>query len=80
MRRLLFSAVAATALMFGLSTCGDDDAGICIADMGIVVECFDCWSQELCEESSSRTWNPDLDSCEDAGYTSPTSNECGYTQ
>lgn len=79
MRRILFAVVAAAALL-GLASCGDDDSGICIADMGTVVECFDCWSQDLCEESSSRTWNPDLDSCADAGYTHSTSNECGYTQ
>jgi hypothetical protein len=80
---LLRCVVVAVLLAAGslFVSCGGDDegGGICIADYGIVVECFDCWKESDCT-GSNRTWNSDITSCAAAGYTNPTSNECGYTQ
>ncbi len=78
------SATIWLALGIGLigPGCGggeDEQSGICVADYGTVVECFDCWDRALCKESSSRTWIEEQDSCPSAGYSSPTGNECGYT-
>ena len=82
MKRLLASIVFGS-MLFGaslLTACGsEDEAGICVADMGVIVECFDCWKESDCD-GSNRTWNTAYSSCPAAGYTNPTSNECGYTR
>lgn len=81
MRELQIACLAIVVGCVCSSCSGDDDeqSGICVADYGIVVECFDCWERSLCEESSSRTWIEGQDSCPSAGYSVPSANECGYT-
>jgi len=79
-RRVALATVMAG--MLSLSACGDDaGGGVCLADFGILVECFDCWSEEDCADvGSGGTWNSAVTSCAELGYTHPTSNRCGYTR
>lgn len=78
--RRLVTAVA-IVLGLGVAACGDDgEGGVCIYSSTYVTECFDCWTQKLCEESSARTWNSAVSSCAELGYTTPSGNNCGYTK
>jgi hypothetical protein len=78
--RMLVIAVALAVFALGLFACDDEeeDRGVCIADFGIIVECFDCWDEGDCDDAG-HDWHANADSCSDLGYTNPSGNNCGYT-
>jgi hypothetical protein len=76
---MILCLIAATGL--GAVSCDDGGSdGICLADYYGGVQCYDCWSRSLCEESSNRTWIEGISSCPEAGYSDYFGNECGYYQ
>ena len=73
--------VAVAFLVLGLSACDDDDeggGGVCVADFGAVVECFDCWDEGDCDDAGYE-WHAGEGSCQALGYSNPSGNNCGYT-
>jgi len=55
-----------------------ESGGICLADYGYQMQCYDCWEKDLCEEGADRTWYSEFESCSEAGYTVYFGNDCGY--
>ncbi len=81
MRRFLIILCVAAMAGLGFVSCEDGgDGGICLADYYGGVQCYDCWSRSLCEESTSREWVEGFSSCPEAGYSDYFGNECGYYQ
>lgn len=76
---LVFGLIV-TAGLGAVSCEGGGDDGVCMADYYGGMQCYDCWSKELCEEGSSRTWIEGISSCPEAGYSDYFGNECGYYQ
>ena len=68
-------------VFIGLSvgSCEDDEeSGICLLDMTGGIQCYDCWTQKVCDETSTSQWKKDFESCSEAGYNDYFGNECGY--